>query len=35
MRFMIKEEVDLVFQMIDVGDTGQIHRKALMEWVVL
>nr|GMD84021.1 mechanosensitive ion channel protein 10-like [Ipomoea batatas] len=34
MRFMIKEEVDLVFQMIDVADTGQIHRKALMEWVV-
>lgn len=33
-RFMIKEEVDIVFPMIDVGETGQIDRKALTEWVV-
>ncbi|KAG9135220.1 hypothetical protein Leryth_013506 [Lithospermum erythrorhizon] len=33
-RFMIKEEVDLVFPMIDVADTGKIDRKALTEWVV-
>nr|WGO49557.1 mechanosensitive ion channel protein B085526 [Torenia fournieri] len=33
-RFMIKEEVEFVFPMIDVADTGQIDRKALMEWVV-
>lgn len=33
-RFMIKEEVDLVFPLIDVAETGQIDRKALTEWVV-
>ncbi|KAG6414519.1 hypothetical protein SASPL_121891 [Salvia splendens] len=33
-RFMIKEEVDIVFPMIDVGETGKIDRKALTEWVV-
>ncbi|KAH6774175.1 mechanosensitive channel of small conductance-like 10 [Perilla frutescens var. hirtella] len=33
-RFMIKEEVDIVFPMIDVGETGQIDRKSLTEWVV-
>ncbi|KAD2394120.1 hypothetical protein R6Q59_013144 [Mikania micrantha] len=33
-RFMIKEEVDVVFPLIDVADKGQIDRKALTEWVV-
>ncbi|XP_057776325.1 mechanosensitive ion channel protein 10-like [Salvia miltiorrhiza] len=33
-RFMLKEEVDIVFPMIDVGETGKIDRKALTEWVV-
>ncbi|GER32083.1 mechanosensitive ion channel protein 10 [Striga asiatica] len=33
-RFMIKEEVDYVFPMIDAAETGQIDRKALTEWVV-
>ncbi|XP_073139276.1 mechanosensitive ion channel protein 10-like isoform X2 [Henckelia pumila] len=33
-RFMIKEEVDVVFPMIDVAETGQIDRKVLTEWVV-
>ncbi|CAI9095910.1 OLC1v1031947C1 [Oldenlandia corymbosa var. corymbosa] len=33
-RFMIKEEVDLVFPMIDVAETGRINRKTLTEWVV-
>ncbi|CAK9172149.1 unnamed protein product [Ilex paraguariensis] len=33
-RFMIKEEVDLVFPMIDVAETGRIDRKALTDWVV-
>ncbi|KAL8498889.1 hypothetical protein ACS0TY_022017 [Phlomoides rotata] len=33
-RFMLKEEVELVFPMIDVGETGQINRKTLTEWVV-
>ncbi|GAA0175893.1 ion channel [Lithospermum erythrorhizon] len=33
-RFMIKEEVDIVFPMIDVAETGKIDRKALTEWVV-
>ncbi|CAA3007305.1 mechanosensitive ion channel 10-like [Olea europaea subsp. europaea] len=33
-RFMIKEEVDFVFPMIDTAETGQINRKALTEWVV-
>ncbi|KAM0025808.1 hypothetical protein Hdeb2414_s0021g00578961 [Helianthus debilis subsp. tardiflorus] len=32
-RFMIKEEVDVVFPLIDVADTGQIDRKTLTEWV--
>ncbi|CAI9773158.1 unnamed protein product [Fraxinus pennsylvanica] len=32
-RFMIKEEVDLVFPMIDVANTGQIDKKTLTEWV--
>ncbi|KAK4480149.1 hypothetical protein RD792_013207 [Penstemon davidsonii] len=33
-RFMIKEEVELVFPMIDVAETGQIDRKVLIDWVV-
>ncbi|XP_051119169.1 mechanosensitive ion channel protein 10-like [Andrographis paniculata] len=33
-RFMIREEVEIVFPMIDVAETGQIDRKALTEWVV-
>ncbi|KVH93611.1 Like-Sm (LSM) domain-containing protein [Cynara cardunculus var. scolymus] len=33
-RFMIKEEVDIVFPMIDVTDEGHIDRKCLTEWVV-
>ncbi|CAA2976336.1 mechanosensitive ion channel 10-like [Olea europaea subsp. europaea] len=33
-RFMIKEEVDFVFPMIDTAEIGQINRKALTEWVV-
>lgn len=31
---MLKEEVDLVFPLIDVAETGQIDKKAMMEWVV-
>ncbi|XP_010454234.1 PREDICTED: mechanosensitive ion channel protein 9-like [Camelina sativa] len=35
LRFMIKEEVDLVLPLIDgAADTGQITRKAFTEWVV-
>ncbi|KAK1417030.1 hypothetical protein QVD17_26152 [Tagetes erecta] len=33
-RFMIKEEVDIVFPLIDLADKGQIDRKTLTEWVV-
>ncbi|PWA71710.1 Like-Sm (LSM) domain-containing protein [Artemisia annua] len=33
-RFMINEEVEMVFPMIDVADKGQIDRKTLTEWVV-
>ncbi|KAJ0744832.1 putative mechanosensitive ion channel MscS, LSM domain superfamily [Helianthus annuus] len=33
-RFMIKEEVDIVFPLIDVADKGHIDRKTLTEWVV-
>ncbi|XP_047968578.1 mechanosensitive ion channel protein 10-like [Salvia hispanica] len=33
-RFMIKEEVEFVFPMIDVAETGMIDRKALIEWVL-
>ncbi|KAL2487059.1 Mechanosensitive ion channel protein 10 [Abeliophyllum distichum] len=33
-RFMIKEEVDFVFSMIETAETWQIDRKALTEWVV-
>ncbi|KAL1199165.1 Mechanosensitive ion channel protein 10 [Cardamine amara subsp. amara] len=33
-RFMIKEEVDLVFPLFDGAETGKITRKAFTEWVV-
>lgn len=31
---MIKEEVDLVFPMIDLANTGHIDKKTLIDWVV-
>lgn len=34
-RFMIKEEVDLVFPLIEGSETGRIDRKALTNWVVM
>ncbi|KAI4337177.1 hypothetical protein L6164_015624 [Bauhinia variegata] len=34
MRFMIKEEVDLVFPLFEGSETGRIDRKALTSWVV-
>lgn len=34
MRFMIKEEVDLVFPLLEGSDKGQIGREALTDWVV-
>ncbi|CAN8256564.1 unnamed protein product [Cochlearia groenlandica] len=34
LRFMIKEEVDLVFPLFDGAETGKITRKAFTEWVV-
>ncbi|XP_020536366.1 mechanosensitive ion channel protein 10 isoform X2 [Jatropha curcas] len=34
LRFMIKEEVDLVFPLFEVSETRQIERKALTDWVV-
>ncbi|GFP99549.1 mechanosensitive ion channel protein 10 [Phtheirospermum japonicum] len=33
-RFMSKEEVEIVFPMIDVAEVGQIDRKTLTDWVV-
>ncbi|CAH1419475.1 unnamed protein product [Lactuca virosa] len=33
-RFMIREEVDIVFPMIDVAEKGKIDRKTLTDWVV-
>ncbi|XP_076898316.1 mechanosensitive ion channel protein 10-like isoform X1 [Bidens hawaiensis] len=33
-RFMIKEEVDIVFPLIDVADKGKVDKKTLTEWVV-
>ncbi|GFS37993.1 mechanosensitive channel of small conductance-like 10 [Actinidia rufa] len=33
-RFMIKEEVDLVFPLFEGSETRQIDKKALMDWVV-
>ncbi|KAF2578228.1 hypothetical protein F2Q68_00000680 [Brassica cretica] len=34
LRFMIKEEVDLVLPLIDGGETGKITRNAFTDWVV-
>ncbi|KAK1370626.1 Mechanosensitive ion channel protein [Heracleum sosnowskyi] len=34
-RFMLREEVDFVFPLIDVAETGQVDMKALTEWVLL
>lgn len=34
LRFMIKEEVDLFFPLIEGSDTGKIYRKALINWAV-
>ena len=34
LRFMIKEEVDLVFPLFEGAETGRIDRKALTDWVV-
>lgn len=34
LKFMIKEEVDLVLPLFEVADTRQIDRKALTNWVV-
>ncbi|PRQ28023.1 putative mechanosensitive ion channel MscS [Rosa chinensis] len=34
LRFMIEEEVELVWPLIDVNKTGQVDRKTLTEWVV-
>ncbi|KAL7159140.1 hypothetical protein ABFS83_01G008500 [Erythranthe nasuta] len=33
-RFMIKEEVEIVFLMIDLAETRQIDRKTFTDWVV-
>ncbi|WZZ90718.1 hypothetical protein YC2023_119297 [Brassica napus] len=35
LRFMIKEEVDLVLPLIEGGETGKITRNAFTEWVVM
>uniref|UniRef100_A0A0D3EE10 Mechanosensitive ion channel MscS domain-containing protein n=1 Tax=Brassica oleracea var. oleracea TaxID=109376 RepID=A0A0D3EE10_BRAOL len=35
LRFMIKEEVDLVLPLIEGGETGKITRNAFTEWVLL
>jgi hypothetical protein len=34
LRFMIKEEVDLVFPLFEGYETGRVDRKALTNWVV-
>ncbi|KAK4742785.1 hypothetical protein SAY87_000786 [Trapa incisa] len=34
MRFMIKEEVELIFPLIDEGETNRIDLKSLTNWVV-
>lgn len=31
---MINEDVELVFRLIDVGETGKIDKRALTDWVV-
>ncbi|KAF8040625.1 hypothetical protein BT93_B2752 [Corymbia citriodora subsp. variegata] len=33
-RFMIKEEVDLIFPLLEGAETGKIDRKSLTNWVV-
>ncbi|KAL3744548.1 hypothetical protein ACJRO7_013766 [Eucalyptus globulus] len=33
-RFMIKEEVDLIFQLLEGAETGKIDQKSLTNWVV-
>ncbi|XP_050220239.1 mechanosensitive ion channel protein 10-like [Mercurialis annua] len=33
-RFMIKEEVDLVFPLLEASENGQIQRKSLTDWVI-
>ncbi|KAM5551533.1 mechanosensitive ion channel protein 10-like [Rosa sericea] len=33
-RFMINEDVELVFRLIDVGETGKFDKRALTDWVV-
>jgi hypothetical protein len=33
LRFMVKEEVDLVFPLLE-GEAGRIDRKDLSDWVV-
>ena len=35
LRFMIKEEVDLVTPLIEGAETGKITRNAFTEWVVI
>lgn len=35
LRFMIKEEVNLVFPLLEGSETGRIDRKALTNWVVM
>lgn len=34
LRFMIKEEVDLVLPLIEGADSGKITRQAFTDWVV-
>lgn len=34
MEFMNKEELDLVWPLIDVANTGRLNRRALRAWVV-
>lgn len=34
LRFMIEEEAELVWPLIDVANTGKVDRKTLTEWVV-
>lgn len=34
MRFLIVEEVELAFMLIDGAETGRINRRALTDWVV-
>lgn len=34
LRFMIREEVDIVFPLFEGAESGRIERKALTDWVV-